>query len=80
MGFITAKWLFKKSDLRLESSQEPFGNSVQHLLRNSRPLKLPQHKNVRPVSYTIPEEKIIKTLLAKLKDFPKHIVDEEVAR
>lgn len=40
---------------------------------------LPEPKNVRPISFSIPEEKIIKTLPAKTKLFPKHIVDEEVS-
>lgn len=36
-------------------------------------------KNLRKISFSIPEEKIIKTLPIKKKLFPKHIVDEEIA-
>jgi hypothetical protein len=40
---------------------------------------LPDIKNIRPISFAIPEEKIVKTLPKKTKLFPTHIVDEEVA-
>ncbi|WP_442590889.1 hypothetical protein ACSBL2_06620 [Pedobacter sp. AW31-3R] len=40
---------------------------------------LPQHKNVRSISYSIPREKIVTHLPKKIKEFPKHIVDPEVA-
>lgn len=36
-------------------------------------------KNLRTVSFSIPEEKIVKSLPVKTKLFPKHIVDEEIA-
>jgi hypothetical protein len=36
-------------------------------------------KNVRKVSFSIPSEKIVASLRQKIKDFPKHIVDAEVA-
>lgn len=39
----------------------------------------PEPKNLHKISFSIPEEKIVKTLPVKKKLFPKHIVDEEVA-
>ncbi len=36
-------------------------------------------KNILPISFSIPEEKIIKNSPIKTKLFPKHIVDQEVA-
>jgi len=36
-------------------------------------------KNLRKISFSIPEEKIVKSLPIKIKLFPKHIVDEEIA-
>lgn len=39
----------------------------------------PEPKNLYKISFSIPEEKIIKVLPEKTKLFPKHIVDEEVA-
>ena len=41
---------------------------------------LPHPKNLRKISFSIPEEKIIKVLPRKTKLFPRHIVDPEVAR
>jgi hypothetical protein len=41
--------------------------------------RLPQPRTLRRVSFAIPEEKIIDHLPDKKKDFPKHIVDPEVA-
>lgn len=40
---------------------------------------LPELKNLHKISFSIPEEKIIKSLPVKIKLFTKHIVDEEVA-
>lgn len=40
---------------------------------------LPKPKNLKKISFSIPEEKIIPTLPAKTKLFPMHIVDEELA-
>lgn len=39
----------------------------------------PEPKNLTKISFSIPEEKIIKSLPEKTKLFPKHIVDKEVA-
>ena len=39
-------------------------------------LKLP--KNILPTSFSIPSEKVIKSIPVKTKLFPRHIVDEEV--
>jgi hypothetical protein len=36
-------------------------------------------KNILPISFSIPEEKIVNSLPTKTKLFPKHIVDQEVA-
>lgn len=40
---------------------------------------LPEPKNLKKIAFSIPDEKIVKTLPVKTKLFPKHIVDEEVA-
>ena len=39
----------------------------------------PEHKNFRPISFSIPKEKIIQDMPRKTKLFPRHIVDPEVA-
>lgn len=41
---------------------------------------LPTPRNFRTISFSIPEEKIVKHLPQKTKLFPKHIVDVEVAK
>lgn len=40
---------------------------------------LPFPKNINPISFSIPDSKIVKKLPEKTKLFPRHIVDEEVA-
>ena len=40
---------------------------------------LPESINLKKISFSIPEEKIVKKLPIKNKIFPKHIVDEEIA-
>lgn len=40
---------------------------------------IPEPINLHKISYSIPEEKIIKTLPVKTKLFPKHIVDKQIA-
>lgn len=40
---------------------------------------LPPPNNFRPISFSIPEEKIVKEIPQKTKLFPRHIVDPEVA-
>lgn len=40
---------------------------------------IPAPRNFRPISFSIPEEKIVENLPIKTKLFPKHIVDREVA-
>lgn len=40
---------------------------------------LSAHKNLRPISFSIPESKIIKSIPEKKKDFAAHCVDPEVA-
>lgn len=37
-------------------------------------------KNIIPISFSIPEDKIVKSVPTKVKLFPMHIVDEDVAR
>ena len=39
---------------------------------------LPSFKNLRTISFSIPEEKILRGVPVKTKLFPKHIVDEEI--
>lgn len=41
--------------------------------------KLPQPENLRRIAFSIPGKKIVKFLPEKKKDFPKHIVDPEIA-
>jgi hypothetical protein len=40
---------------------------------------LPLHKNILPISFSIPADKIVKELPEKKKLFARHIVDEEIA-
>jgi hypothetical protein len=40
---------------------------------------LPYPKRIHPISFSIPEEKIVTYAPAKTKDFPAHIVDTEIA-
>jgi hypothetical protein len=40
---------------------------------------LPQARNLRPISFSIPEEKMVTQLPEKKKLWPRHIVDPEVA-
>lgn len=41
---------------------------------------IPFSKNLRQIAFSIPSEKIVKSTPEKTKDFPKHIVDAEVAK
>ena len=49
------------------------------LMPGSLARKINLHKNVRPISFSIPEEKIVTHLPEKTKDFPFHIVDAEIS-
>ncbi len=40
---------------------------------------LKPHKNIRPIAFAIPQEKISKVIPSKTKLFTQHIVDEEIA-
>jgi hypothetical protein len=40
---------------------------------------LPYPKSIHPISFSIPEEKIVTAAPPKTKDFPAHIVDTEIA-
>lgn len=58
-------------------------NTYFHLWMRFLPTKLrsfvSRPKNLRTIAFSMPEEKIIAELPRKIKDFPKHIVDPEVA-
>jgi hypothetical protein len=54
-------------------------NWWHRLISESLRLYLPYSQNLRPISFSIPEKKIIKELPLKSKLFPKHIVDPDVA-
>jgi hypothetical protein len=41
---------------------------------------LPHAPNLRKIAFSFPEEKIIRTLPIKKRDFPRHIVDPEIAQ
>jgi hypothetical protein len=41
--------------------------------------RLPAHPHLRPISFSIPAEKMVMELPAKTKDFPTHVIDSEVA-
>jgi hypothetical protein len=42
--------------------------------------RLPAARNLRPIAFSIPEQKIVPAPPAKTKDFPAHIVDPELVR
>ena len=61
---------------------------IPSLINKSRFLKLlpefftdliPQNKNLRKISFSIPEDRIVSKLPKKTKLFPNHIVDDEVS-
>lgn len=54
-------------------------NLWHKLLPRSWRSLLPLAGHLRPLSFSIPEGKVIKALPVKAKDFPRHIVDAEVA-
>ena len=58
---------------------EGFYSKLNKVLPNIFIKFLINQRNIRPISFSIPEGKIIKALPQKTKLFPKHIVDEEVA-
>lgn len=41
--------------------------------------RLPHYRGLRETAFSIPAEKIVRELPAKVRDFPRHIVDPEVA-
>jgi hypothetical protein len=53
----------------------------RELTRRSQALRfLPGFPRLRPIAFSIPEEKIIESPIVKRRDFPTHIVDGEVAQ
>ena len=53
----------------------PFGRLVPWQLRE----RSPHSRNLQRIGFSIPSEKIVATLPAETKEFPRHIVDAEVA-
>jgi hypothetical protein len=41
--------------------------------------RLPAPRNLRPIAFSIPAEKIVAAAPAKSKEFPRHVVDPEIA-
>lgn len=62
-----------------ELTSQTFFNPLLNVLPKSSRQWFSYTENVRPISFSIPEEKICKTIPDKIKDFTKHIVDPEVA-
>jgi len=62
-----------------EWTPETIRNLYYQLVPYSLVKYFPTPKNFRKISFSIPEEKIIKELPKKIKIFPKHVVDTEVA-
>lgn len=64
--------------------RELSGNTIQsyhyRLLPSFIVNRLPLHKNIHPISFSIPAGKIVDHIPPKSKTFSAHIVDEEVAR
>lgn len=64
--------------------RELSGNTIQsyhyRLLPQFVAKRLPLHKNIHPISFSIPAGKIVDHIPPKSKTFSAHIVDEEVAR
>lgn len=71
---IPSKFLYFKREWTSETNFSLFSR----LLPKGILSYLPRPKNLRKISFSIPEEKIIKTLPIKKKKFPKHIVDEDL--
>lgn len=74
----------KAHDNFLYFKRELTPESIQYLwyklISKGLAAKLPLPKNIRQISFSIPEEKIVKSLPIMQKDFSKHIVDVEVAK
>ncbi|MFZ1548066.1 MAG: hypothetical protein WAT12_13370 [Candidatus Nitrotoga sp.] len=69
------RFLYFKREWTSETRFTPFSRLLPHRLRD----KLPAASMLRKISFGIPESKIVSTPSVKAKDFPKHIVDAEVA-
>lgn len=86
-------WLYKTEPIKLfseklynvypyfkrEITEETNYYRYLKLIPKSITNKMPLPKRIQPISFSIPEEKIVNNLPVKKKLFPKHIVDEEVA-
>lgn len=73
---VNSKSLYFKRELLPESIVYLWYN----LLPRNLAFRIFTPKNIRKVAFSIPQDKIVKFLPVKVKDFPKHIVDEEVAK
>ncbi|WP_176146074.1 glycosyltransferase family 1 protein [Parapedobacter luteus] len=62
-----------------EWTDDTYFNAAARLLPAPVRRRLPSAKNLRSISFSVPEEKIVGQLPEKKKDFPKHIVDNELA-
>ncbi|EDX75251.1 hypothetical protein MC7420_2255 [Coleofasciculus chthonoplastes PCC 7420] len=77
-SYLTPVSRFKyfKRELMEGGQHYGFAKFIPHCLRKQ--ITLPQ--NVYPISFSIPDQKICKvSIKGKEKDFPKHIVDPEIA-
>ena len=70
------RFLYFKRELTLET--------VRHLWLKLVPRRLakflPVPRMIKPISFAIPDEKIVSALPVKTKDFPRHIVDPDVQK
>lgn len=63
-----------------EWTPKTIANRWYKMLPKSLASKIRPPKNLRKISFAIPEQKIIKELPKKTKLFPAHIVDKEIAK
>lgn len=73
----------KPHRLSLYFKRELTGNSLTSYYLRFFPVFLKRlfkrHKNIRPISFAIPNEKVCRDIPVKTKLFTQHIVDEEIA-
>lgn len=72
---IHKKFFYFKREINEETNYFRFYKILPKKLANELPLP----KNLKQISFSIPQNKIVKTIPAKEKLFPTHIVDEEVS-
>ncbi len=70
------EFLYFKREWTGETRFTPFPRFIPRSLRD----RLPCSSMLRKISFSIPETKIVSQIPLKTKDFPKHIVDAEVAK